>query len=287
MSSDEEALSEVEYTVDAENISEMARLIKQARLVTDCVGLYPHTFSKTQDFSLLDIGCGPGEWALQMAQHYPNCHITGIDVSQIMLAYASSQARELNLRNIHFKNMDAHKPFEFADEEFDAIHARFITAFMGISNWVPFFQNCFRLLQPGGFICSVEFENVGAVSSPALNQFNHILIDALRKTRQCFTSWGDYIGITAMQAQLLQQAGFTDIREQAHSLNFSIGTPAYNAWCENIRAAMKLVQPFLIRQNVITQTEVEALYAQLINEISDESFFGLVYFHSVWAKKPA
>ncbi|WP_165423070.1 hypothetical protein [Ktedonosporobacter rubrisoli] len=46
------------YVTDAENMAEMARLIKQARQVTQCMGLLPQEIPEPT--SVLDLGCGPG-----------------------------------------------------------------------------------------------------------------------------------------------------------------------------------------------------------------------------------
>jgi tRNA G46 methylase TrmB len=59
------------YQVDAENIAEMARLIRQARLLGTHLGLFPNKLDLTHSSSLLDIGCGPGEWVLEIAQRFP------------------------------------------------------------------------------------------------------------------------------------------------------------------------------------------------------------------------
>ena len=57
------------YFNDPESGAEMARLIDQDRLITRCMGgLLPE---RSNDFSgihrVLDIGCGPGGWVLELA----------------------------------------------------------------------------------------------------------------------------------------------------------------------------------------------------------------------------
>lgn len=37
---------------------------------------------------IIDLGCGPGDIPLRLARRHPTCRITGIDASQLMIAYA-------------------------------------------------------------------------------------------------------------------------------------------------------------------------------------------------------
>src|SRR5947207_7899921 len=56
------------YFIDAENAAEMARLIDQDHIITKGMG---GLFAAIPDLSrisrALDLGCGPGEWALEVA----------------------------------------------------------------------------------------------------------------------------------------------------------------------------------------------------------------------------
>jgi tRNA G46 methylase TrmB len=59
------------YQLDAENAAEMARLTKQARMLSTMLGLLPETVDLTRSSLVLDLGCGPGEWVLEMARRSP------------------------------------------------------------------------------------------------------------------------------------------------------------------------------------------------------------------------
>src|SRR6266568_8588391 len=97
-----------------------------------------------------NIGCGPGEWVLSMAQHFPASRVTGIDISELMITYASSCAKLQQRSNAQFQVMDARQPLAFPDASFDLIHARFITGFLSTTTWPQLIHECFRILRPGG-----------------------------------------------------------------------------------------------------------------------------------------
>ena len=71
--------SESSYQIDAENVAEMARLVRQARMLSEYLGLLPDQLDFSQQRSILDIGCGPGEWVLEIARRYPEGQAIGVD----------------------------------------------------------------------------------------------------------------------------------------------------------------------------------------------------------------
>lgn len=274
------------YQVDAENIAEMARLVRQARMLSEQLGLFPMGLQLEQMHTILDIGCGPGEWALEIAQRFPELQLIGVDISERMIAYAQYCARDRGLSNVQFQVMDARQPLAFPDASFDMIHARFITGFLTTATWPILLRECFRLLRHGGTICDSEFEELGITTSAALAQYNHLLIESARRAGQCFAPVGDVYGITAVQARLLQEAGFQHICQQAHVMNYSAGMPAYIGMCDNFNTFLNLVQPFLVRSGIATQEDISALYARTMEEMQDDNFCAVAFFQSVWGSKP-
>lgn len=119
------------YILDAENAAEMGRLTKQDRLITAGMGGLAasyHDLADTQQ--LLDIACGPGGWALDVATTFPQINVVGIDINRQMITYAQAQARALNVANADFQVMNALQPLTFPDSSFDMVNARFLVGFM-------------------------------------------------------------------------------------------------------------------------------------------------------------
>jgi tRNA G46 methylase TrmB len=85
--------SENTYVFDPESSEEMARLINQDRLLTRAMGgVFPGV--SASDISnlhqVLDLGCGPGGWVLDVAFEYPQIEAAGIDISRMMVDYANA-----------------------------------------------------------------------------------------------------------------------------------------------------------------------------------------------------
>ena len=71
----------------------MARLLLQGRLISQNMGsllLEGIEFEKVHD--ALDLACGRGGWVIDVAFEQPEMQVTGVDISQQMIGYASSLA---------------------------------------------------------------------------------------------------------------------------------------------------------------------------------------------------
>src|SRR6266581_2274200 len=98
------------YFIDPESGAEMARLLDQDRLVTKGMGGLFSGFSDSEVSSMqriLDVACGPGGWAQEVAFAYPEKEVVGFDISQTMINYARAQALAQGLQNVSFRVMDA------------------------------------------------------------------------------------------------------------------------------------------------------------------------------------
>ncbi len=111
------------YVVDAENAAEMARLVVLQQVLTKAMGgVLAEQSDLSQVRDVLDIACGPGAWVLDVAQQYPDVHLVGIDISQLMIEYANDLAKSQGVAQVRFQVMDATKPLLFPDASFDLVN---------------------------------------------------------------------------------------------------------------------------------------------------------------------
>jgi ubiquinone/menaquinone biosynthesis C-methylase UbiE len=274
------------YVIDAENAAEMARVMAQARHIGADMGeLFPAHLDLSSVHQVLDIACGPGQWVLDVAQHYPHMQVTGVDISQLMIAYATSLVKDLPKANAYFRIMDIRESLDFPDQSFDVIQARFLTAFMHVSAWSKLLSECRRVLKPGGTICLIEGENFGLSNSGSLELYNSLMVGAMRLAGHCFAPEGNMFGITALMPRLLQEQNLQNIRQNAYALNFSAGRPANGPWFTNCKTGMKLLQPFLLQWGVATQQELNILYERALLDIQSPDFCGQAFYLAVSGEK--
>ena len=96
------------------------------------------------DARVLDVGCGDGEFALQLWER--GAQVTGIDASQEMIGAARVRAKSQKAA-IAFEVAAAER-LPFASEQFDVVVAVTILCF--VQNATPVFEEVARVLRPGG-----------------------------------------------------------------------------------------------------------------------------------------
>lgn len=275
------------YILDVKSGAEMARLMKQDHLLTKGMG---GLFSERDDIStmhkILDIACGPGGWALEVAFAYPSTHVVGVDISPTMIKYAQAQAWSQGLENTNFREMNILSGLDFPDSTFDLVNARFLVGFMPQTTWPKLLQECIRITRPGGIIRLTEFDEPGTTNSLAFARWEALAFRAIQLAGLTSSPDGRNFGITPLLNHLLQEAGCTNIEQKAHVIDFSSGSEAFESMYENCVVAFNLVQPFLVKMGVTTPEEAEQSYQQMLYEMMQEEFCGLWYYLTTWGQKP-
>jgi ubiquinone/menaquinone biosynthesis C-methylase UbiE len=271
------------YILNPESASEMARLMLQDRLINEMIGgLLPEREDLEGINSILDIGCGPGGWALDVARSYPKKEITGIDISDMMLTYANEQKKIHKLENIHFKKMDVRQKLAFADRSFDLVNIRAAVGYMPRQIWPLLLKECMRITNPGGILRLSESDRLGLTNSPSYEKYARYCAHLLSKLEYGFSADTYTFGMSPMHGKLLQDAGYTNIQMRSYALDFSYGTPFYPIQLQNTEISFRLLQQRLIQMGIVTQEEIENLCEAVLQELRRETFCGVGYLFTFW-----
>lgn len=275
------------YFIDPELMPEMVRLLQQAHTLTRSMQgeLFSAGIPIPRLHDILDVACGPGGWALDVAERYPNIRITGFDKSERMIEYAQVQAQEKNLSNAHFLLMDALETLPFPDSSFDLVNSRFIVGFMQRDVWPRLIQECTRILRPGGVLSLTEADTTTIIGGPTYIELGEIIVKALWQSKQSFLSERS-IGITPMLRPFLEGNGYQSLEQVAHVIDFSSGTFAHDDVIQDFLASFQLLQPFLIKTNIITQAQFDELYQRAQHEAQAQDFRAVWYVLNVYGTKP-
>ena len=273
------------YFNDPENVAEMARLLGQDRLITKGMGgLFSERFDLSGIHRILDLACGPGGWALEVAFTHPKIGVVGVDVSRAMIDYANAQVRVQGLDNASFQVMDIQKPLDFPDGSFDLVNARFIN-FLPAAAWPRLMQELRRITRLGGVIRLTESEWWYFTNSPALENLNAMIIRALKLQGESFSQSGRFTGVLPMLGRFLLDAGCVNVNYRSHVIDYSYGTEAYEGFRHDAAIVFKLFQPFIVRMGVATQEEVNQLYEQMQLEMMKDDFRGLMLPLTAWGER--
>ena len=109
---------------------------------------------------ILDIGCGTGASTIASAELVgQEGHVTGADISGIMLDCARKRTEQVGLDNVDYVEADA-QTFAFTEAEFDQVISRFGVMFFG--DPVAAFRNIARALKPEGTMVFLAWSGLAA-----------------------------------------------------------------------------------------------------------------------------
>ncbi len=122
--------------------------------------------SPADNAHILDVATGTGCVALTIADEIPAGHVTGIDLSEGMLANANTKAAEQDIKNISFKLMDMSN-IQYPNNHFDGASCGFGIFFL------EDMENCLRHIsdkvKPGGKVALCSFYETAFL--PLINLF--------------------------------------------------------------------------------------------------------------------
>lgn len=99
---------------------------------------------------VLDVGCGPGAWTMEMATQFPKATFIGIDQT-------ASFPQDIKPKNCHFRQFHITNGFlPFPDNSVDYIFQRDLNWGLTIDTWKVLVKEYMRILKPGGWIELVE-----------------------------------------------------------------------------------------------------------------------------------
>jgi SAM-dependent methyltransferase len=100
---------------------------------------------------ILDVGCGPGSWCIDLSTKYPRIEVIGVDSDDM---FPSQRNLPSNCQLLVCNVLNGLK--EFPDASFDVIHIRFMVLSFTTVQYPQVVKDCWRLLKPGGYIEILE-----------------------------------------------------------------------------------------------------------------------------------
>ncbi|KAI9314243.1 S-adenosyl-L-methionine-dependent methyltransferase [Dichotomocladium elegans] len=125
---------------------------------------------------ILDIGCGPGTWLMDVATEYPDCELVGVDMCHVF----PSDIRPANVQFI-VGNVLERLPFD--DNTFDFVNLRFLMLAFRKEDWLVAFREVFRVLKPGGCVQELESSMLDR-GSPFTKWVGEVFTNVMRERGQ-------------------------------------------------------------------------------------------------------
>ncbi|GAB7322556.1 hypothetical protein MBLNU13_g03475t1 [Cladosporium sp. NU13] len=256
--------------------------------------------SQTPPYSILDLGCGTGIWASDMARRYPDAEIVGLDIVG---------GQPVEGRNLTWRTPDTspNSAFDFeapdwgfAGNSFDLIHAAQLCG--AISSWPRFFEKIKRYLRPKtGQVELFEIDLAPRCEDGTLSPDSPI-----NKWWQLMQEATSNKPIACPDAKrMLEAAGFVDVVEHEYPLPFcdtwldrrhkrerAVGswykviTNEENTAFDPVSMINGLTMGPLTRNLGWSRAQVDNLVADVLDVIKDDNIHAFHVLHIWTARRP-
>lgn len=177
---------------------------------------------------VLDIGTGTGDWAINVAEDFPDCEVIGTDIADIQPSAVPY--------NVFFEIFDAEDDagWTYLPDSFDLVHFRNMKG--TFDRWDEIYRRAFEVTKPGGYIELVEFgQQLGFESYFKQDSAIHAWFEALRETAQIRAGKKGGYDFSFLSQAALEAAGYTDVKTT--EMTIPLGNWAEE---ENMRRTSKL-----------------------------------------------
>lgn len=216
--------------------------------------------------SILDVACGTGRLARDLARQFPGAAVLGFDLNQqqieASLAEGARRGTDYLPENCTFLAGNALERFTFPDGAFDLVMARAPSAFIPVSKWPAVIGEMARVCRRDGWL---ELRDFGLVRSPhsALNELT-VKFANLAAARGIYPGAGPYL------ADFLQAAGLRRI--QVRTASVCSGGPrgatrGGRLMLADYLALLERVTPFIAQAKI----EDPERWRRLLTQVRDET----------------
>ena len=230
-------------------VEEMGELLP-AKLLQEC--------DLTHTRSILEIGCGAGEWLRALARQYPDLQCIGIEQDDLLVKAANALAYRDGLSQVAFlaAEMKDISPELFSEAGFDLVHLSFLGRSILTADYPVLAQACAALCRPGGMVCWTEAE-LPITTSPAFQRLTSLVLEGLQRAGQSFISermWE----LTELIASRSGKAGIEHSSYQRRHLGI---TPMLARWLRDAGCGAKRERPLYSIWGIDERVIHETVYA--------------------------
>lgn len=167
--------------------------------------------------SVLDVGCGAGNYMLKLLQHRPNLDATLIDLSRPMLDRAVERVKAATSGKVTAIQGDV-RELTFGEQQFDVILAAAVLHHLRSDDeWRSVFSAFFRALRPGGslWVFDLIASSIPGVQEMMQRRYGEYLAafkgEAYRDHVFAYIEQEDTPQTLMFQLSLLREVGFQHV----------------------------------------------------------------------------
>lgn len=180
--------SEAPYFLSYGKNSRLAEVLTHS-IVTKTGGLTRLPWENGPPLRVLDIGCGCGAWAVDLARQWPETEIVGLDLVPCQTPL-DDEDDDIQ-RRISWVVANVLDGLPFANGSFDYVNIRFLNHAIPSHKWSAVLQDAVRVLKPNGFleVLDGDWSFFGAPMAMLTDDYNALLAGQLTDTTSPIQTW--------------------------------------------------------------------------------------------------
>ncbi len=237
----------------------------------------------TNPRTILDVACGTGRWGAEMARHFPNANVYGVDIHPP----ETNNTAILGAEGVKPENYTVMKGditegvLNQWHNLFDFIHMRLMMAGLPEQQWDAAVHSLVEMTTPGGWI---ELVDVNGIVLP----INHPIAQKL-------SAWGKQVllsrGIDLLAgehlAERMARNGLSNIHFYKVDIptGYAVGEDG-GLMAANLEALVTAMKPFYAKNGIVSEEEYSAAlqeYHQVLEEMHGEYY----PYYVAFGQKPA
>jgi SAM-dependent methyltransferase len=220
--------------------------------------------------SVLDVGTGTGQWAVEICKEFPRAVVVGADQA----AQAARQGA------VHYVRVNLLRGLPFADGAFEYVHQRLLRAGIPAAAWPGAIDELARVTAPEGLVEVGESGEHWGNAGPAAARFFGLMRE-LGARFGMDTQGPPGLGLP----RLLGGAGLEEIGEQQVTVPIGEwGGRVGSFMASNLRAIGRTLMPVFASALGVPEEETAPLVSDMLREIEVVHMTGEVWY--AWGRKP-
>ncbi|KAI8143712.1 S-adenosyl-L-methionine-dependent methyltransferase [Fennellomyces sp. T-0311] len=226
-----------------------------------------------QGINVLDAGCGPATWPLEMAEMFPQSKFYGVDISPVFPMQIKPSNCEFLLHNLS-------DPLPYPNNYFGFVHQRLLVMGIVDDDWIKIAKDYVRVTQPGGWIELTECTMPDIVNGGPNMTTLMTAVGAIAKSKGLNTR------VSLELASILKQAGCVNITERKVVSPIKHGGKLGELLWDDFYTMFSALRPMVVKSR--PDLETPEAYDKFLRESAAECSTyktGLIWYRS-YGQKP-
>lgn len=238
-----------------------------------------HQAPLRQPRRILDVGCGTGRWAAEIAAEFPGAEVVGLDLAPPRDVAAMLSPLGPLAAHVSFVEADLLLGLPFPDASFDFTHMRLMYSELPAQSWPQVVRELVRVTRPGGWVECMEPAAEPFDPTPAFGTIMAWSVELCRRK-------GLDANVGPRLTYLLEAAGLTHVSERMFAEEYGqTSRHERRMHITQARAAVDFWREPALATGVTTPADYDVVAAEARRELDADQHANADVLHIVFGQR--